>query len=176
MLLNKSSHVKSKFHGDYSKLINPLEQALALDFGTYMIDDVLVKVDRAAMSVGLEGREPLLDYRLIEYVAQLPIELKYKGGQKKYLLKKLAHKYVPQELIDRPKKGFSVPIDEWLRDELKDLLMEYLGETKLAEGNIFSINEIVQLRNEFLNGNSVPAIQIWYILMFQMWYDKWMKE
>jgi asparagine synthase (glutamine-hydrolysing) len=176
LLLNKSSRVKTKFQRDYLGINNPLDQALALDFGTYMIDDVLVKVDRAAMSVGLEGREPLLDYRLIEYVAQIPSEMKYKGGEKKYLLKKIAHNYIPQKLIDRPKKGFSVPIDEWLRDELKGLLMEYLGESKLEAGKIFNVKQVVKLRNEFLKGKSVPAIQIWHILMFQMWYDKWMKE
>ena len=69
-----------------------------------------------------------------------------------------------------------MPIDEWLRDELKGLLMEYLGESKLEAGKIFNVKQVVKLRNEFLKGKSVPAIQIWHILMFQMWHDKWMKE
>ena len=106
LLKPQISIMKSNF--DLKTLNNndSLNSMLAVDYKTYMVDDVLTKVDRATMSASLEGREPLLDYRLIEFVAQLPSELKYKNGIKKYLLKEITHKYLPKKLMDRKKNGF----------------------------------------------------------------------
>lgn len=87
-----------------------------------------VKVDRASMSISLEGREPLLDHRIIEFAAQLPSQLKYKNGDKKWLLKQITHKYIPKEMMDRPKMGFGVPIIDWFRDELPEYFMIYLNK------------------------------------------------
>lgn len=147
---------------------------LAIDYKTYMVDDILVKVDRATMSVGLEGREPLLDHRIIEFVAQLPSELKYNKGTKKYLLKKLVHKYVPKELLDRPKSGFGLPVNEWLKTDLKEYLFYYINEEQLSKHNYISIEYAVKLRDEFLAGKNINEVQIWLILMFQMWWNRWM--
>ena len=108
-----------------------LNTLLALDYKTYMVDDILVKVDRATMSVGLEGREPLLDHRIIEFVSQLPSNLKYRNGIKKYLLKKITHKYIPVKLLDRPKTGFGLPVYEWFKNDLRDYLFYYINENVL---------------------------------------------
>ena len=153
-----------------------LNKMLAIDYKTYMVDNVLTKVDRATMSVGLEGREPLLDYRIIEFMAQLPSELKYKNGVKKYLLKKITHKYLPQKLMDRPKMGFGVPISDWFKDELKVYFMTYLSEERLEREGIFNVEEVVLLRNRFLNGDNESVRRLWFILMFELWYEKWINN
>ncbi len=151
-----------------------INRCLALDYNTYMVDDILVKVDRATMSVGLEGREPLLDNRIIEFVSQLPSELKYNNGEKKYLLKKIAHKYIPKELLDRPKQGFGLPVNDWLRNELKDFLYEYLNEEQLSKHKLIDIPKALTLRDDFINGKDVAQEKIWLLLMFQLWWNRWM--
>ena len=147
---------------------------LALDYKTYMVDDILTKVDRATMSVGLEGREPLLDHRIIEFVAQLPSSLKYKNGTKKYLLKKIAHKYIPKELLERPKAGFGLPVYEWLKTDLKHLLYQYINEEQLSKHDFINVANAIQLRDEFITGKNNNEVQMWLLLMFQMWWNRWM--
>jgi asparagine synthase (glutamine-hydrolysing) len=153
---------------DFSKI-------LALDFKTYLPDDIMVKVDRATMSVALEGREPLLDHRIIEWAAQLPIDMKIRGGEKKYILKKIAHRYIPAELLERPKMGFGIPVLIWFRDELKTLIYEYLGEEALNKNDFLDTRYVLQLRDAFMkNPSDDEASKIWLPLMFQMWWKKWM--
>ncbi|UCN01137.1 asparagine synthase (glutamine-hydrolyzing) [Sulfurimonas sp. SWIR-19] len=149
-----------------------LNQMMAIDYKLFMSDDVLTKVDRATMSVSLEGREPLLDHRIIEFMAKVPLELKYKNKQGKYLLRQVLYKYLPQELVDKPKAGFQIPLNEWLRNELKPLVLKYLDKENLDE-NIFNVNEIRYLKDDFFNGNDSGTI-IWFILMYQMWKEKWL--
>jgi asparagine synthase (glutamine-hydrolysing) len=164
-------------YSDVGKINNKndfINTALALDYKTYMVDDILVKVDRATMSVGLEGREPLLDHRIIEFVAQLPSELKYKNGSKKYLLKTIAHKYIPKELLDRPKTGFGLPVYEWLKTDMKDLLFNYINEEQLSKHDYINPGKAIKLRDEFIAGKNNNETQIWLLLMFQMWWNRWM--
>lgn len=151
-----------------------INQMLAIDYKTYMIDDILTKVDRATMSVGLEGREPMLDYRIIEFVSQLPSKLKYKDGNKKWLLKQITHKYLPKEMMDRPKQGFGVPLTEWFRDELKEYFMVYLDEKRINKEGLLDFKEVVRLRDNYLNGNKENVRKLWFLLMFEMWYERWM--
>lgn len=151
-----------------------LNVALALNYKVYMPDDILVKVDRATMSVGLEGREPLLDHRIIEFVSQLPSQLKYKNGIKKYLLKEITHKYIPKELLDRPKSGFSIPVYEWLRNDLKEYLYFYISEEQLSKHNYLHIKEALRMRDDFIAGKKGYEVKIWLILIFQMWWNRWM--
>ncbi len=175
LLKPQISILKSNF--DLKTLNNnndSLNSMLAIDYKTYMVDDVLAKVDRATMSASLEGREPLLDYRLIEFVAQLPSELKYKNGIKKYLLKEITHKYLPKKLMDRKKMGFGVPISDWFKDELKEYFMTYLSKERLEKEGIFNVDEVILLRNRFLNGDNEGVRRLWFILMFELWYKKWM--
>ena len=151
-----------------------INSMLALDYKTYMMDDILTKVDRATMSVGLEGREPFLDYRLVEFIATLPSELKYKDGVKKSLLKEITHKYLPKEMMDRPKMGFGVPIHEWFKDELKEYFLHYLDHNRLSKEDIFDADEVIILRDRYLNGQTQNVDILWSLLMFEMWYEKWM--
>jgi asparagine synthase (glutamine-hydrolysing) len=148
--------------------------ALALDYKVYMADDILVKVDRATMSVGLEGREPLLDHRIIEFVSQLPSHLKYNKGIKKYLLKEITYKYVPKELLNRPKTGFGIPVYEWLRNDLKEYLYLYISQEQLSKHNYINIKEALRMRDDFIAGKKGYEVKIWLIIMFQMWWNRWM--
>jgi asparagine synthase (glutamine-hydrolysing) len=157
-----------------TKNLSDLDKMLLVDYKTYLPDDILTKVDRATMSVSLEGREPFLDYRIVEFAAQLPDNLKYRDGDKKWILKQVVHKYLPKEMMDRPKMGFGVPLMEWFRDELKDMFYYYLDEKRLKQENIFNVEEIIKLRDNFLIGKNDNVRKLWNILMFEMWYERWM--
>jgi asparagine synthase (glutamine-hydrolysing) len=148
---------------------------MAVDWQTYMADDILQKVDRATMSASLEGREPFLDQHIIEWAAQLPSDYKYHNGQKKYILKQIVHQYIPQEMMERPKMGFGIPVQEWLTKELKPLVKEHLKPAALKEHDFFKEEAVTKLCMEFFNGRTEKYLKIWYLLMFQMWYAKWMK-
>lgn len=147
---------------------------LAVDYKTFMLDYILMKVDRATMSVGLEGREPLLDYRIVEFVAQLPAEMKYKNAVKKWMLKEITHKYLPKEMMNRPKKGFSVPVQEWFKDELKGYFLTYLERNRLEREGFFNVDEVIKLRDNYLAGKKERVNKLWFILIFEMWYERWM--
>lgn len=152
----------------------PLRYALNMDYKTYLVDDILTKVDRATMSVSLEGREPLLDHRLFEFVSQLPDEYKYSLKEKKIILKDIVHDFIPKEMIDRPKSGFTVPISKWLRNELKEYIDEYLNDDFLVKQNIFNIKHVQHLkRNFYFYEKEELGPRLWNLLMFQMWYKKW---
>jgi asparagine synthase (glutamine-hydrolysing) len=153
-----------------------MNKTIGYDYRTYMVDDILTKVDRATMSISLEGREPLLDHRIIEFVSQLPSELKYNNGEKKYLLKKIAHKYIPKPLLDRPKAGFTFPMQEWLTTDLKDYVFNYINEEQLSKHNYLNVKKAIRMRDDFLAGKKNMETQIWLILMFQMWWNKWMEK
>ncbi|HZH97036.1 MAG TPA: asparagine synthase (glutamine-hydrolyzing), partial [Flavisolibacter sp.] len=154
---------------------DPLTYMMAADYQTYMVDDILQKVDRATMSVSLEGREPFLDQEIIEWAAQLPSEYKYRGGQKKFILKQIVHKYLPREMMERPKMGFGIPIELWLQNELKELVQENLNEASLKEHGLFHVPEVEKMVQGFFNGRTENHVKIWYLLTFQMWYRHWMK-
>jgi len=152
-----------------------LSKFQATEYKTYMVDDILQKVDRATMRVSLEGREPFLDQRIIEYAARLPTAYKYKDGIGKYLLKDIVHQYVPKAMMERPKMGFGVPLEKWLRHELKDVLLEVLNEKELKEQNIFNVARVMQLRDDYLAGKPVEFQRLSYLFLFQLWYKKWIK-
>ena len=151
--------------------VHDLEKMMISDFKGYLADDILVKVDRASMSVSLESREPLLDHKIIEFVAQLPIE--YKRDKK--ILKDILSKYIPKELFERKKTGFGIPINDWLRNELKYLIDEYLNDDLIEKENIFDIKYIQNLKSLFFQSKNDDR-KIWTILMFQMWYKKNMEN
>jgi asparagine synthase (glutamine-hydrolysing) len=169
-------HLSTEFDhaDDLNPALSPLDKMMAIDFKTYQLDDILTKVDRASMSVGLEGREPLLDYRLIEYLARLEPTLKIKNGNKKYLLKNITHKYLPKEMMDRPKMGFSVPIVDWFRAELKEYLEYYFEPEKLACQGIFNSRKLIKMKEQYLAGQNHQIGKLWTVLVFQMWYERWM--
>jgi asparagine synthase (glutamine-hydrolysing) len=125
------------------------------------------------MSVSLEGREPFLDHKILEWSSQLPIEFKYKKGKTKYILRKILYKYIPKELVDRPKHGFSVPIYEWFRNELKDLYREYLSEERVKKLGVFNYDEISRLLKLYLADEEVNPIKLWLLFNFILWREKW---
>ncbi len=154
--------------------LSPLDQMTLCDYKTFMVDDVLTKVDRASMSVSIEAREPLLDHKIIEFSAKLPSSLKYKNGVGKYLLKEVLYKHIPKELIERPKSGFQIPLYEWLKSDLREVLDFYLDSEKLAESGIYNVDEIVKLKNDYYEGKSVNISLLWFVLMYEMWREKWL--
>jgi asparagine synthase (glutamine-hydrolysing) len=153
-----------------------LTYMMAIDYQTYLVDDILQKVDRATMSVSLEGREPFLDQRVIEWAAQLPMEYKYNKGNKKFIIKEIVHKYIPKEIMDRPKMGFGIPIANWLQNDLKHFVDQYFDEAFIIKQDIFNNAEMQRIKRLFYNGKIESAEKIWFLLMFQMWYDKWMNN
>lgn len=153
---------------------SPLAYMMAIDYQTYLVDDILQKVDRASMSTSIESREPFLDHRIVEWAATLPDNYKYYNGSKKHIIKEIVHDAVPKELLDRPKMGFAIPIDHWLMTDLKDKVNEYLNEHVIETQGIFNPAYVSVLKREFYSGKKELAQKIWYLLMFQMWYQKWM--
>lgn len=175
IIKNESYELDRKYF-DILDLTKNIQEAYMLqDLTIYLPDDILAKVDRATMSVGLEGREPLLDYRLLEYSFTIPHALKYKNRQSKYLLKKLASRYIPAELIDRPKMGFGVPIYQWLHSDLGFLIDRYFSDEYLQGQNIFDIKRIRTLMSFFMKqpSNDFISLMVWNILVFQLWYDRY---
>jgi asparagine synthase (glutamine-hydrolysing) len=159
---------------DAHSLSSPFAAALSYDYKMYLQNDILTKVDRAAMSVSLEGREPLLDHRIVEFAAQLPSSFKYDGITTKKILKDILYDYVPKELMLRPKTGFSVPITKWLRKDLKNLITDTFNLKDIASQEIIDPRYLSDLLTLFDNGRFFYNDLIWRILQFQMWYKKWM--
>lgn len=149
-----------------------MDEMMRIDYKTFMVDDVLTKVDRATMSVSLEGREPLLDHRIIEYMARVPVTLKYKNNQGKYLARQILYKHIPKSIIDKPKAGFQIPLQEWLQSDLKHLVEKYLDSTKIDD-EIFDLEEIEHIKIELFSGNHTNASKVWFIIMYEMWREKW---
>ena len=176
LLSEKIIRPQSFYHSEseLNNTLDDLDKMLAMDYKTYLVDDILVKVDRATMSTSLEGREPLLDHRIIEFVAQLPSELKMNGKDKKYILKKIVHKYIPPSMMDRPKMGFGVPVFEWLQNDLKFYTQEFMNDKAFEIHGLFKMKEIHYIKKRFFASDRNYYSLFWYILMFQMWYRKWM--
>ena len=167
--------VKTDFdiNGELNWTNDDVNRMLAIDWRTFLVDNNLTKVDRATMSVSLEGREPLLDHRIIEFAARLPSHYKLDKGKTKIILKDIVHKYVPLSIMDRPKMGFLVPIMGWFRNELKDMIMHYLDEDLLKKEGILNHREVVALRDRYLSGHSENIQKLWHLLIFQMWKERW---
>lgn len=163
-----SKELNKEFH-------SPLSYMMAVDYQTYLPDDILQKVDRASMSASLEAREPFLDHRIIEWAARLPDNYKYHKGVKKYILKEIVYDYIPKKLMDRPKMGFAIPIEKWLQGEIKEKVDFYLSDDRIGGQNIFNVKMTSTLKRDFFAGKKELGQKIWYLLMFQMWYEKWME-
>lgn len=164
-----------KHKNEYTQA-DPLNRLLYVYLRSYLMDEVLVKVDRASMHHGLEVRAPMLDYRLTEFVFSLPYNLKYRRFHTKYLLKKLMQGRLPSNILQRKKKGFGVPLSRWLKGELRPLCDDLLDIEYLKRQGLFNIDYVSQLKNDHFEGREDNRKQLWNLMVFQMWYNRWIKE
>jgi asparagine synthase (glutamine-hydrolysing) len=144
---------------------------MAMDLVSYLPDDNLVKLDRAAMAASLETRAPLLDHRVVEFAWRLPLALKRRDGETKWPLRQLAHRFVPRALLDRPKMGFSVPLADWLRGPLRDWADAQLSQERLALEGLLDVRLVRRAWDEHQSGVRNWQHKLWIVLMLQGWLD-----
>lgn len=139
-----------------------------------MVDDILQKVDRATMAVSLEGREPLLDHHIIEWAAQLPSSFKLNNGVSKCILRDITHKYIPYEIMHRPKMGFNIPYADWFKTDLKQELIFTLSDNKIGTNGLLNGAQVKTMLDKFFKNEKVDFQRIWQVYNFQLWMMKWM--
>lgn len=165
---------RAPFDGYFEKSLrwDGLNRDLYLDFKTYMEADILVKVDRMSMATSLEARVPLLDYKLAEFAFSLPPDYKVRGKTTKWFFKKAMEGILPDDIIYRRKEGFSIPIKNWLKQDLKDLMMEYLSEKRVTESGFFNYNYVRRMMDEHLNNRQNHAHRLWPLILFNLWKER----
>jgi asparagine synthase (glutamine-hydrolysing) len=171
----KESHEPATLLADRARwpsLHTPQERMMALDTLTYLPDDILVKIDRSAMAASLETRAPFLNHDIVEFAWRLPLEMKIQGTVTKNLLRKVLHRYVPTKLIERPKQGFGIPLDSWLRGRLRDWAEDLLSENRLNSQGYFHAKPIRQCWASHVKGERNFGYRLWSVLMFQSWFEK----
>jgi asparagine synthase (glutamine-hydrolysing) len=153
------------------------DQMVRSDLRHYLPDDILVKVDRTSMAAGLEGREPLLDHRLVEFALRLPLEMRRGALGTKHLLRKVLYRHVPRSLIERPKQGFAIPLAKWMRGDLSHLIDEYLSPSRVRDGGLFDPKTVSGTISNFRDGgpdnDRLDVQKLWHLIAFEMWRDRW---
>lgn len=155
----------------WPRIGDPVARMMAVDFLTYLPDDILVKVDRAAMAVSLETRAPFLDRDVIEFAWRLPLQMKVRGREGKWVLRQVLERYIPRELVDRPKMGFGIPLDDWLRGPLRQWASELLAPDRLKIEGFFVADRVSRMWASHLRGEGNFGHRIWAVLMFQAWLE-----
>ena len=142
---------------------------------TYLMDEVLVKVDRASMQYALETRAPFLDHTIVDYVFSLPYSYKYKNGTTKYILKKIMENKLPNHIVRRKKKGFGVPLARWLTGPLRPLCEELLSPHSLGKHGLFNQTYVDTLVRDHMEGSRDNRKELWNLMVFQLWYNRWLR-
>jgi len=150
-----------------------LDDQLYTDIKTYLVDDILAKVDRMSMAVSLEARVPFLDHEVVEFAARIPSSLKLRGFSRKYILKKAVGHLIPQKVLTRGKEGFSIPMKNWLREELKPMMMDFLSAARLRRQGWFNQEYIARLAKEHLQEQANHSHRLWPLIVFQMWCERY---
>ncbi|MCE2846996.1 MAG: asparagine synthase (glutamine-hydrolyzing) [Sphingobacteriales bacterium] len=176
LIRNTTHFLGGAFEDDslFNQKTELLNRVLATEYRTYLVDDILQKVDRASMSVSLEGREPFLDHRLAEWAMRLPVEFKLKDGVSKRILKDIVHTRVPRELMERPKMGFGVPVKHWMAADLKGLLLDVMGDQALKRQDLVDPKLVRQLREDYLGGRLQDFERLWFVFTLLQWNSAWM--
>ena len=168
-------HVEPTYLDDrarWPRLADPVARMMALDGLTYLPDDILVKVDRASMAVSLETRAPYLDRRVMEFAWSLPMSMKLRDGRGKWILRQLLDRHVPRELIERPKMGFGIPLDDWLRGPLRQWAGDLLAEDRLRREGFLRPEAITAAWQAHQRGQASFGYRLWSVLMFQAWLQQ----
>jgi asparagine synthase (glutamine-hydrolysing) len=149
---------------------DPVDRALYVDVKTYLVDDIMTKVDKMSMAVSLESREPLLDHKLLEFAATVPTSLKLKNGRSKYLLRRLLERRIPKSIVDRPKHGFEAPTGEWLRGPLAPMVDDLLLDGRLRGRGIFDDREVTRIWREHRTRARDHRHRLWSLVMLELWF------
>lgn len=156
------------------KSFDDINRDLFLDLKSYLVDDIMVKVDRMSMACSLETRAPLLDHKLAEFVFSLPGNLKVRGFTTKWIFKKSMEGILPKEIIYRQKEGFSIPIKKWLREEFRGLMEDYLSEERIRKGGLFNYSEVKRIKEEHIKGIENHSHRLFALLLFEIWREKYL--
>lgn len=171
-LLRNYQNPKTKYSFFSNNNANFYEQMMLLDLKTYLPNNNLTKVDRAAMNVSLETRVPLLNHKIVEFALQLPLSYKYREGKDKWILKQVLYQYVPEAIFNRPKKGFSVPLESWLKGPLKEWSESKISKTEIDKYAFFNFNEVNKKWQEHQSGKRNWSDILWKVILFQDWISK----
>jgi asparagine synthase (glutamine-hydrolysing) len=156
---------------------DPVSQMLYVDTKTYLVGDILAKVDRMSMATSLEVRVPILDHEFVEWATGLPLDWKIRGGKQKYILRKLAERVgVPRDVLYRPKQGFALPLVHWLKYELKELILSVLLDPRTLQRGYFEARGVRQILDEHFRGRRSHSGQIWRLLMFELWHRNYLER
>jgi len=139
-----------------------------------MPGDILTKVDRATMAVSIEGREPLIDHRLVEFAVSLPFDMRRGSLGTKHLLKKVLYRYVPRSMVERPKRGFAVPVKQWLAGDLRSFVDQHLAPDHISKQGLFDTAMVAQYVKRLHAGDVSVRQRVWLLVAFQMWHQRWM--
>lgn len=158
----------------HSLQLDTLSSILLAEYKTYLVDDILQKVDRATMSASLEGREPFLDHHIQEWVARLPNEYKMNASEQKVLLKAIVHRHIPKEIMARPKMGFGIPLVRWMKEDLRPLFDDVMSDESIQSTGCLDLTSVIAIRDAYLQGRLENFERLWFVFSFILWHRRWM--